>query len=73
MKAIILCAGYGTRLKPITDTVPKPMIKILGTPLLEYTINLLYQYGVREFYINRFHLPEQFEKVSFPKKVKTRM
>jgi len=70
MKAVILCAGYGTRLKPITDHTPKPLIKVLGIPLLEYTINLLYQYDVREIYINRHHLPEKFDKVNFPKKVK---
>jgi len=41
MKAIILAAGKGTRLKPLTDTTPKPMLKIMGRPLLEHIIERL--------------------------------
>jgi NDP-sugar pyrophosphorylase family protein len=42
MKAIILAAGRGTRLTPITDTIPKPMISIAGRPILEHTIENIY-------------------------------
>ena len=41
MKAVILAAGRGTRLRPLTDTVPKPMVSFRGVPLLEYTLSIL--------------------------------
>lgn len=58
MKAMILAAGRGTRLRPLTDTVPKPMIPFAGTPLLEHIVNLLGQHGFNELYINLHHLPD---------------
>jgi NDP-sugar pyrophosphorylase family protein len=42
MKAIILAAGRGTRLQPLTDSIPKPMIQICGKPILEYLVESLY-------------------------------
>lgn len=44
MKAVILAAGLGTRMKPLTDTVPKPMLKILNKPILEYTLKAVHDY-----------------------------
>jgi NDP-sugar pyrophosphorylase family protein len=44
MKAIILAAGAGTRLRPLTDTCPKPMLPIAGRPLLSYTLAWLRAY-----------------------------
>jgi len=41
MKAVILAAGKGERMRPLTNTIPKPMIPVLGKPLLEYTLNAL--------------------------------
>ncbi len=41
MKAVILAAGRGTRLQPLTETVPKPMVNFRGVPLLEYTLSIL--------------------------------
>ena len=67
MKALILCAGYGTRLKPLTNDVPKPLVKIMGIPVLEYTLNLLAKSGIKDFYINRHHLADQFEDINIPK------
>jgi len=58
MKAFILAAGLGTRLQPLTDKTPKPMLKIGGKPLLEHQINLLKKYGVTEIAMNLFHLRE---------------
>ncbi len=55
---MILAAGRGTRLKPLTNSVPKPMIPFAGKPLLEHIINLLVQHGFDELVINLFHLPE---------------
>ncbi|TSC82986.1 MAG: nucleotidyltransferase [Parcubacteria group bacterium Gr01-1014_19] len=57
-QAVILCAGLGTRLRPITDTIPKPMLPILGKPLLEWNIEQFKKHGVVEFFINLHYLPE---------------
>jgi len=56
MKAIILAAGEGTRLRPMTDSIPKPMVRIGGKPLLEYIIRLLRRYGIVDILVplNRY-------------------
>jgi len=59
MKAIILAAGKGERLKEITETIPKPMIRVKGKPILEHNIELCRKYGIKEIYINLYHLPEK--------------
>lgn len=56
MKAMIFAAGLGTRLRPLTDKIPKPLIEINGRPLLEYVILRLINEGVNEFIINIHHL-----------------
>lgn len=58
MKAIILAAGSGSRLRPLTDTCPKPMIPIGGKPLLEHVITLLARYGFDQLVVNLHHLPQ---------------
>ena len=58
MKAMILAAGRGRRLRPLTDTCPKPMIPIAGTPLLEHVIRLLARHGFDQLAINLNHLPD---------------
>lgn len=58
MKAIILAAGKGERLKKITQSVPKPMIKYRGKPILEYNIELCKKHGIEDIYINLYHLPK---------------
>ena len=70
MKAVLLCAGFGTRLRPITDNTPKPLVKVLGIPIVEYSLNLLEQEGINEVFINRHHFPEQFENIRIPKNMK---
>lgn len=52
MKAMILAAGRGERLRPLTDTVPKPLVKAAGKPLIEYHLEKLAAIGVREVVIN---------------------
>ena len=52
MKAFVLAAGLGTRLRPLTDHIPKPLIPILNVPSLFYTLSLLKQAGIREIICN---------------------
>jgi MurNAc alpha-1-phosphate uridylyltransferase len=58
-KAFILAAGLGTRMRPITDKIPKPLVEVNGRTLLERTIDQLEDVGVREIVINTHHLAEQ--------------
>lgn len=58
MKALILAAGLGTRLRPLTDAIPKPMIPIGGKPLLEHHIEHLAASGIKDICINLHYLPE---------------
>jgi len=59
MKAMILAAGLGTRLKPYTDTMPKALVKLNGRPLLERLILRLKEYDFDEIIINTHHYAEQ--------------
>ncbi|HOO19513.1 MAG TPA: sugar phosphate nucleotidyltransferase, partial [Paludibacteraceae bacterium] len=59
MKALILAAGLGTRLKPLTNSIPKALIPINGKTLLEYQILNLKKYGFNEIVINVHHFPDQ--------------
>ncbi len=58
-KAMVLAAGYGTRLKPLTDRVPKPLVPVAGKPMIQYALEKLQAYGVEEIVINVSHLKEQ--------------
>ena len=55
MKAMILAAGLGTRLRPLTDTIPKALVELNGHTLLEITIERLKSFGVTEFILNVHH------------------
>jgi MurNAc alpha-1-phosphate uridylyltransferase len=59
MKTMILAAGRGERMRPLTDTIPKPMLPIAGKPLLVHLIERLAQAGLRELVINHAHLGER--------------
>jgi mannose-1-phosphate guanylyltransferase len=61
MKAMILAAGRGTRVQPLTYEMPKPMIPVLGKPVMEYLIELLASHEFRDIMINVSHLPEPIE------------
>ena len=61
MKAMILAAGKGTRVQPITHTIPKPMIPILQKPVMEFLLELLRQHGFTEVMVNVSHLAEEIE------------
>jgi len=59
--ALILCAGYGKRLNPLTLTEPKPLLKIAETTLLENCINLIQSLKIEKVIINTFYLKEKIE------------
>ncbi len=56
--AMILCAGLGTRLRPLTGRVPKPAVPVCGVPLVRWSLALLAGAGVRRAVVNVHHLPE---------------
>lgn len=58
MKAMILAAGLGTRLRPLTDTRPKALVEVAGRTLLEITLTRLRSFGVREVIINVHHFAD---------------
>jgi mannose-1-phosphate guanylyltransferase len=62
LKALLLSAGKGTRLRPITNTIPKCLVPIDGKPLLEYWLENLTQAGINEFLINTHYLSKQVEE-----------
>ncbi|WDZ76579.1 nucleotidyltransferase family protein [Ensifer adhaerens] len=59
--AMVLAAGLGTRLRPITDTMPKPLVKIAGKPMIDYVLDLLAEAGVSKAAVNVHHFAEQME------------
>lgn len=61
MKAMILAAGKGTRVRPITYTIPKPLIPILQKPVMEFLLELLRQHGFDEIMVNVSHLAHEIE------------
>ncbi|MBL3526697.1 MAG: nucleotidyltransferase family protein [gamma proteobacterium endosymbiont of Lamellibrachia anaximandri] len=61
MKAMILAAGRGERMRPLTDHTPKPLLQVAGKPLIEYHIEALAGAGFRELVINHAHLGNQIE------------
>ena len=59
MKAMILAAGLGTRMRPLTDYCPKPLLPLLLQPMLDHTLAQLQRYGIRDVMINLHHHAEQ--------------
>ena len=57
--ALILCAGYGKRLNPLTSSIPKPLLKINNITMLENCINVIIRLGVNKILLNTFHLSNQ--------------
>jgi len=58
MRAMILAAGLGTRLRPLTERVPKPLVPVVGTPNIVRTIAHLRSFGITEIVVNLHHLPD---------------
>jgi mannose-1-phosphate guanylyltransferase/phosphomannomutase len=61
MKAMILAAGVGSRLDPLTRNVPKPMVPIVNRPVMEHIVELLKRHGFNEIMVNLYYLGEQIE------------
>jgi N-acetyl-alpha-D-muramate 1-phosphate uridylyltransferase len=62
MKAMILAAGRGERMRPLTDYTPKPLLQAAGKPLIEHTLNQLVAAGFNDIVINHAHLGLQIEE-----------
>src|SRR5262245_40623459 len=60
-QAMVLAAGLGTRLRPLTERIPKCMVPVLGKPLMQHTIERLAASGVSHIVINLCHLPQVIE------------
>jgi len=58
VRAMIVAAGLGTRLRPLTELRPKPALPVRGVPLVAYTLALLARHGVKQIIINAHHLPD---------------
>lgn len=56
---MVLAAGYGTRLRPLTDRIPKPLIPVAGQPMIQYGLDRLKAYGVQEVIVNVCHHKDQ--------------
>ncbi len=62
-QAFILGAGLGTRLRPLTDDLPKPLVPIFQKPLITFALDHLIETGVARFFVNTHHLPGRFTEV----------
>jgi MurNAc alpha-1-phosphate uridylyltransferase len=62
MKAMILAAGRGERMRPLTDTCPKPLLKVRGRPLITWHVLNLVRAGITEIVINHSHLGHMIEE-----------
>ena len=65
MKAVIMAGGQGSRLRPLTERLPKPMARLCGRPIVEYILELLAQNGVSESILTLQYLPEMI-RAHFP-------
>jgi NDP-sugar pyrophosphorylase family protein len=61
MRAFVLAAGYGKRLEPLTKAVPKPMVPVANKPIIQYNLELLRKYGIKDLMVNIHYFPEQIE------------
>src|ERR1700686_3379677 len=60
--AMVLAAGFGTRMRPLTDKMPKPLVKVAGKALLDHVLDRLSEAGVERAVVNVHHLADQIER-----------
>ena len=58
-KAMVLAAGFGVRMRPLTDNMPKPLVRVAGRALLDHVLDKLGEAGVGEAVVNVHYLPDQ--------------
>ena len=58
LQAVLLIGGFGTRLRPLTDRLPKSMVPVVNRPVIEHTIAYLKQFGIRDIILTLNYLPE---------------
>ncbi len=61
-QALVLAGGRGERLRPLTDSIPKPLVRVAGKPILQYSIELLSAHGVEEIILATGHMHEKIEQ-----------
>ena len=62
MKVILLAGGFGTRLRPLTDNCPKPLLKLGGKPILETIVESFISFGFHQFYISTHYMPDTIKE-----------
>lgn len=62
IKAMVLCAGFGTRLRPLTYKRPKPLLPVLNRPILYHTFDFLYSAGIKDVIINTHYMADYLDK-----------
>lgn len=62
-RAIIMAAGKGTRMRPITNTIPKPLVKVNGKRMIDTVIGALHEQGIHEIYVVVGYLKEKFAEL----------
>ncbi len=58
MKAVIMAGGFGTRLRPLTMNIPKPMVPVMNKPMMHHIVDLLREHGIQEIVSTLFFQPE---------------
>ncbi len=64
MKAVIMAGGFGTRLRPLTTHVPKPLVPVGNVPIMEHTVRFLKRHGFTDLVVLLYFLPETISSIS---------